>query len=129
MVEYWKTWTRDSSTKMGADSLAENIPNAPNDFGPICLTKPKSFGLQVRDGDFIEFEFKQIKVLTNKFGLFVSILVCLTKVLPNNFGLFVRILVCLSVFWFVCQHFGLFASILVNQIADKQTKMPTNHTI
>jgi hypothetical protein len=36
-----------------------------------------------------------------------------TKVLTNKFGLFARILICLSEFWFVCQHFGLFASISV----------------
>jgi len=35
------------------------------------------------------------------------------RILTNKFGLFARILVCLSEFWFVCQHFGLFASILV----------------
>ena len=27
---------------MGADKSAENTPNAPNIFGPICLPKPKS---------------------------------------------------------------------------------------
>ena len=59
--------------------------------------------------------------------LFVKIL-SQGKILTNKFGLFPRILVCLSAVWFVCQHFGLFASILVNQIADKQTKMPTNNT-
>ena len=32
------------STKMGADKLAENTPNAPKCFGPICLPKPKSLG-------------------------------------------------------------------------------------
>ena len=30
--------------KMGADSLAENIPNAPELIFPDCLSKPKSFG-------------------------------------------------------------------------------------
>ena len=30
------------STKMGADSLAENIPNASKNFSPKCLPKPKS---------------------------------------------------------------------------------------
>ena len=30
---------------MGADSLAENTQNAPNIFGQICLSKPKSLGL------------------------------------------------------------------------------------
>ena len=44
--------------------------------------------------------------------LFVKIL-SQGKILTNKFGLFARILVCLSKFWFVCQHFGLFASILV----------------
>ena len=29
-------------TKMGADKSAENTPNAPQIFGPICLLKPKS---------------------------------------------------------------------------------------
>ena len=29
------------STKMGADKLAENIPNAPKFYCPICLPKPK----------------------------------------------------------------------------------------
>ena len=51
------------------------------------------------------------------------------RILTNKFDLFARILVCLSEFWFVCQHFGLFASILVNQFADKQTKMPTNNKL
>ena len=32
------------STKMGADKSAENTPNAPKIFGPICLPKPKSLG-------------------------------------------------------------------------------------
>ena len=32
------------STKMGADKLAKNTPNAPKFFGPICLPKPKSLG-------------------------------------------------------------------------------------
>ena len=30
------------STKMGADSLAENTPNASKHFSPKCLPKPKS---------------------------------------------------------------------------------------
>ena len=30
------------STKMGANKLAENTPNAPKTFGPICLPKPIS---------------------------------------------------------------------------------------
>ena len=32
------------NTKMGADKSAENTPNAPKNFGPICLPKPKSLG-------------------------------------------------------------------------------------
>ena len=32
------------STKMGADKSAENTPNAPKFFGPICLPKSKSLG-------------------------------------------------------------------------------------
>ena len=32
------------STKMGADKLSENTPNASKYFGPICLPKPKSLG-------------------------------------------------------------------------------------
>ena len=31
-------------TKMGADTLAENTPNAPKIVSPICLPKPKSWG-------------------------------------------------------------------------------------
>ena len=31
---------------MGADSLAENTPNAPKFICPICLPKPKSLGFQ-----------------------------------------------------------------------------------
>ena len=33
-------------TKMGADSLAENTPNAPEFICPVCLPKPKSSGFQ-----------------------------------------------------------------------------------
>ena len=33
-------------TKMGADSLAENTPNAPEFICPICMPKPKSSGFQ-----------------------------------------------------------------------------------
>ena len=33
-------------TKMGADSLAENTPNAPEFISPIGLPKPKSSGFQ-----------------------------------------------------------------------------------
>ena len=29
---------------MGADKLAENTPNVPKLFGPICLPKPKCLG-------------------------------------------------------------------------------------
>ena len=32
------------SGKIGADKVAENIPNAQNIFGPICLPKPKKLG-------------------------------------------------------------------------------------
>ena len=31
---------------MGADSLAENTPNAPEFICPVCLPKPKSLGFQ-----------------------------------------------------------------------------------
>ena len=34
------------TTKMGADSLAEITPNAPEFICPICLPKPKSSGFQ-----------------------------------------------------------------------------------
>ena len=34
------------STKMGADRLAENTPNAPKLIYPIWLPKPKSLGFQ-----------------------------------------------------------------------------------
>ena len=33
-------------TKMGADSVAENTPNAQEFICPLCLTKPKSLGYQ-----------------------------------------------------------------------------------
>jgi hypothetical protein len=33
------------STKMSADKSAENIQNAAQHFGPICLPKPKSLGI------------------------------------------------------------------------------------
>ena len=63
--------------------------------------------------------------------LFVKILVFVKilsqgRILTNKFGLFARILVCLLEFWFVCQHFGLFASILVCLPALWLTKLPTN---
>jgi hypothetical protein len=32
--------------KKGADSLAENTPNAPEFIRPICLPKPESSGFQ-----------------------------------------------------------------------------------
>ena len=34
------------STKMGADSLAENTPNALKNFSAKCLPKPKSLGFK-----------------------------------------------------------------------------------
>ena len=34
--------------KMGADSLAENIPNAPEFICPICLSKSKKSGFQLK---------------------------------------------------------------------------------
>ena len=46
-ADQWKTWTRDS-TKMGADKSAENTPNAPKIFGPICLPKPQNLGFSKR---------------------------------------------------------------------------------
>ena len=63
--------------------------------------------------------------------LFVKILVFVKilsqgRILTNKFGLFARILVCLSEFWFVCQHFGLFVSTLVCLQAFWVTKLPTN---
>ena len=33
-------------TKIAADKLAENTPNAPKFIGPNCLLKPKSLGFQ-----------------------------------------------------------------------------------
>ena len=33
-------------TKMGADSLSENTPNAPESICPICLPKHKCSGFQ-----------------------------------------------------------------------------------
>ena len=35
-----KHWQRTHSTKMGADCLAENTPNASKNFSPKCLPKP-----------------------------------------------------------------------------------------
>ena len=37
---------RTRCTKMGADGLAENTPNAPELICPICLPKPKNSGFQ-----------------------------------------------------------------------------------
>ena len=42
----WKHGQGTHCTKMGADSLAKNIPNAPKFICPICLPKPKSLGFQ-----------------------------------------------------------------------------------
>ena len=66
------------------------------------------------------FQYRII-ILKNKPKFWQTNLVCLLEFwfVCQNFGLFVSILVCLPAFWFVCQHFGLFASILV-------TKLPTN---
>ena len=36
----------DRCTKMGAESLTENTPNAPEFICPICLPNPKSSGFQ-----------------------------------------------------------------------------------
>ena len=36
-------WTRDSQCQNSANSLAGNTQNAPQNFSPICLPKPKSF--------------------------------------------------------------------------------------
>ena len=33
-------------TKIGADNLSKNKPNAPEFICPICLSKPKSAGFQ-----------------------------------------------------------------------------------
>ena len=42
MIDYYgKHGQGTHSTKMGADKLSENTPNA-----PICLPKPKSLGFQ-----------------------------------------------------------------------------------
>ena len=59
-----KKWTRDSlhCTKMGADSLAENNPNAPEFICPICLPKTKSseFQKKVRVRAQLNFIFKLV---------------------------------------------------------------------
>ena len=44
MKNMYKGLTALQCTKMGADSLAENTPNASKKFSPICLPTPKSFG-------------------------------------------------------------------------------------
>ena len=47
MVEYYgKHGQGIHCTQMGADSSAENTPNAPEFMSPICLPKPKSSGFQ-----------------------------------------------------------------------------------
>ena len=38
--------------KIGADSLAENTPNAPEFICPICLPKPKSSEFQWKTASF-----------------------------------------------------------------------------
>jgi hypothetical protein len=38
------------STKMGADSSAENTPIAPKFICPICLPKPKKLGISMKKG-------------------------------------------------------------------------------
>ena len=40
---YTFPWTRDSHCQNSANSLAGNSQNAPQNFSPICLPKPKSF--------------------------------------------------------------------------------------
>ena len=40
-------WTWD---KMGADSLAENTPIAPEFIRPICLPKPKKLWISIKKG-------------------------------------------------------------------------------
>ena len=90
----------------------------------------RGFGLQVRDGDFIELEFKlSIKIILYivKVIWIWKGLICLSRFwFLSRFCLKAEFwqtnLVCLLEFWFVCQHFGLFASTLVNQIANKLTK-------
>ena len=42
----------DFFVKMGADSLAENTPNAPEFICPIYLPKPKSSGFQSKKASF-----------------------------------------------------------------------------
>jgi len=67
----------------------------------------------------------QGKILTNKFGLFARILVCLSEFwfVFQHFGLFANILVCLPALWFVCQHFGLPICQQTNQNADNKTNL------
>ena len=38
------------TSKLGADSLAENTTNAPEFICPICLPKPKRSGFQWKKG-------------------------------------------------------------------------------
>jgi hypothetical protein len=45
-LNYGKHGKGTHCTKMGADSLAENTPNAPELISPICLPKHKSSGFQ-----------------------------------------------------------------------------------
>ena len=53
------------------------------------------------------FQYRII-ILKNKPKFWQTNLVCLLEFwfVCQNFGLFVSILVCLPAFWFVCQHFG-----------------------
>ena len=46
----WIMENMDKGMRMGADSLAENTPNAPEFICPICLPKPKSSGFQWKKG-------------------------------------------------------------------------------
>ena len=43
ITSYTFPWTRNSQCQKSANSLAENTQNAPQNFSPICLPKPKSF--------------------------------------------------------------------------------------
>ena len=49
-------------TKMG--EMAENIPNAPQIFGPICLPKPKSLGLSEKRSLWLSVVCEQNKCAT-----------------------------------------------------------------
>ena len=44
MVEYWKTWRRESQYQ--TDTSAENTPNVQKKFGTVCLSRPKSLGFK-----------------------------------------------------------------------------------